>query len=457
MGLTSEISPRKVHIVGIGGAGMSAIAIVLTQQGVRVSGSDLKASVAFERLRAHGVELHLGHSESNVDDAELVAISSAIPKSNPEVRWAEQNGIPVVSRSELLPMMISEKVVLGVAGTHGKTTTTSMLALSLMHAGRRPSFIVGGELNEIGTNALWDDGEELVIEADESDGTFLHLGCFGVIVTNIESDHLDFYGSYDALRSSFRDFVLSAPGPKVICADSPDAESLLDISGTVSYGFSDQADYRISDVVPTRSNTLFKVSNKSFGKVEVALAVPGRHNVSNATAVIALSNELGADLEAVISALSLFTGVARRYQYRGTYHGATLVDDYAHLPGEIDVVLDTAASQGYQRVVAVFQPHRYSRTAALYGDFAKSFSKADVVVITDVYSAGEMPIPGITGELISSLVKTDFPDKEVHYLPQRHRVASFVQSLLRPGDICLTLGAGDLTLLYGEMPGEPDL
>ncbi len=452
--MSPEFSPRKVHIVGIGGAGMSAIAIVLTQQGIEVSGSDLKASVAFERLRAHGVELFIGHSESNVDGAELVAISSAIPKSNVEVRWAQENGVPVVTRSELLPMIISEKVVLGVAGTHGKTTTTSMLALSLMHAGRRPSFIVGGELNEVGTNALWDEGAELVIEADESDGTFLHLGCFGVIVTNIEPDHLDFYGSYDALRSSFEDYVASAPGPKIVCADSPDASFLLDLSGTTSYGFSERADYRIYDVVSTRVKTLFKVANKSFGEVEVTLAVPGKHNVSNATGVIALANELGVDLDDVVSALSLFTGVARRFQYRGTYHGATLVDDYAHLPGEIDVVLDTAASQGYKRVVAVFQPHRYSRTAALYSDFSKSFSNADVVIITDIYSAGELPIPGITGELISSLVQSEFPDKEVYYQPQRHRVASFVQALLKQGDICLTLGAGDLTLLYGEMSEE---
>jgi UDP-N-acetylmuramate--alanine ligase len=445
---------KRVHIVGIGGAGMSAIAMVLTQQGYAVSGSDLKASVAFERLRAHGVELFVGHSEENVRDAELVAISSAIPKSNPEVRWALERGVPVVTRSELLPMIISEKVVIGVAGTHGKTTTTSMLALSLMQDGRHPSFIVGGELNEIGTNALWDEGTELVIEADESDGTFLHLGCYGVIVTNIEPDHLDFYGSYEALRSAFARFVSAAPGPKVICADSADAAFLLDLDGTTSYGFSDTSDYKIYDLRPTKTRTRFKVANRSFGEVEVSLAVPGRHNVQNATGVIALANELGANASEVIAALARFTGVARRFQYRGTFNGATLVDDYAHLPGEIEVVLDTAASQGYQRVVAVFQPHRYSRTAALYREFAQSFSKADLVIVTDVYSAGELPVPGITGELISSLVESGFPAKEVHYLPQRHRVASFVQSKLQPGDICITLGAGDLTLLYGELVEE---
>ena len=452
--MTSDSAPKKVHIVGIGGAGMSAIAMVLTQQGYRVSGSDLKASVAFERLRAHGVELSLGHSEENVRDAELVAISSAIPKSNPEVRWALEHGVPILTRSDLLPRIISEKVVLGVAGTHGKSTTTSMLALALMQAGRHPSFIVGGELNEIGTNALWDDGAEIVIEADESDGTFLHLGCRGVIVTNVEPDHLDFYGSYDALKEAFREFVASAKGPRVICADSDDAAYLLELPGSTSFGFSEKADYRITEFSSSRERTLFKVSNRSVGEIGVELAVPGRHNVWNATAVIALAHELGASIDDVVVALGRFTGVARRYQYRGTYNGAMLIDDYAHLPGEIEVVLETAASQGYERVIAVFQPHRYSRTAALYREFARSFSKADVVIVTDVYSAGELPIPGITGELVSSLIKVDFPGKEVHYLPQRHRVAPLVQSVLRPGDVCLTLGAGDLTLLYGEMSNE---
>ncbi|NNN20021.1 MAG: UDP-N-acetylmuramate--L-alanine ligase [Acidimicrobiaceae bacterium] len=453
--MTVDFTPKRVHIVGIGGAGMSAIAIVLTQQGHRVSGSDLKASVAFERLRTHGVELFLGHAESNVHGAELVAISSAIARSNPEVLWAHEHQIPVVTRSELLPMIISGKTVIGVAGTHGKTTTTSMLALSLMTSGRRPSFIVGGELNEIGTNALWDEGSELVIEADESDGTFLHLGCYGVIVTNIEPDHLDYYGSYEALKNAFGDFVSQSAGPRIICADSPDANFLLDLPGVSSYGFSHKADYLIKDVISTRSKTTFRVVNEGLGDVNLELAVPGRHNVSNATAALALADQLGANAGSVVEALSQFTGVARRFQHRGTYNGATLIDDYAHLPGEIEAVLETAASQEFDRVVAIFQPHRYSRVASLYREFAESFSMADVVVITDVYSAGEMPIPGVTGELISALVEAYFPDKEVHYLPQRHKVASLVQSLLRPGDICLTLGAGDLTLLYGEIPEEP--
>ncbi len=453
--MTSGVLPRRVHIVGIGGAGMSAIAIVLSQQGHQVSGSDLKASVAFERLRAHDVKLFLGHSASNVDGADIVGISSAIPKSNPEVTWAREHGIPVLTRSQLLPLIISEKTVLGVSGTHGKTTTTSMLALALMNAGRRPSFIIGGELNEIGTNALWDQGPELVIEADESDGTFLHLGCRGVIVTNIEPDHLEYYGSYQALCDAFERFVIEAPGPKVVCADSKAANGLLGIAGVVSYGFSENSNYCISDLVATKEKTSFKVSNAYLGEVAVELAVPGRHNVSNATAVIALADQLGVDIGPVVAALSKFTGVARRFQYRGTYNGATLVDDYAHLPGEIEAVLETAASQGYQRVVAVFQPHRYSRTASLYSEFAASFSNADVIVITDVYSAGEMPIPGITGELISSLVDANFPNKDVYYLAQRHKVGSFIQSILQPGDVCLTLGAGDLTLLYGELSEEP--
>lgn len=445
--------PKRIHIVGIGGAGMSAIAIILTQQGHQVSGSDLKASVAFERLRAHGVELFIGHSPENLKSPDMLAISSAIPISNPEVVWAKEHNVPVVTRSDLLPMIISGKSVIGVAGTHGKTTTTSMLALSLMHAGRQPSFIVGGELNEIGTNALWDEGQELVIEADESDGTFLHLGCHAVVVTNIEPDHLDFYGSYQALKDAFAEFVTSAPGPRIVCRDSTDAAFLLEIPGVTSYGFSAGSDYRISELVSTKEKTSFKVEFRASESWSVELAVPGRHNVLNATSVIALANESGVDVDRVMAALSLFTGVARRFQYRGSYLGATLVDDYAHLPGEIQVVLETAASQGYRRVVAVFQPHRYTRTASLYQEFASSFSAADVIVITDVYSAGEMPIPGITGELISSLAEKNYPNKQVIYVPQRHKVASLVQSMLKEGDICITLGAGDLTLMFGEMSG----
>lgn len=449
--MTLESLPKRIHVVGIGGAGMSAIAVILRQQGHDVSGSDMKVSVAFDRLRAHGVELSIGHDAGNVQGAELVAISSAIPASNPEVLWAKEHGIGVVTRSELIPKIISDKVVIGVAGTHGKTTTTSMLSLSLMKAERKPSFIVGGELNEIGTNALWDTGPDLVIEADESDGTFLHLGCSNVIVTNVEPDHLDFYGSYDALKDAFRAFVGRADGVKVVCADSPDARYLLDLPSVVSYGFAPGSNYVISNMTSSIEMTAFDISYVSFGTISVDLAVPGRHNVSNAAAVIAMTNEMGVPTKDVLEALSQFTGVARRYQYRGFYKNAMLVDDYAHLPGEIEVVLDTAASQGHNRVVAVFQPHRYSRTAALYLEFAKSFAKADVVVVTDVYSAGELPMPGVTGELISARIKEEYPSKEVHYLAHRNELALFVKTLLGPGDICLTLGAGDLTTLFGEM------
>lgn len=444
-------SARKIHIVGIGGAGMSAIAIVLVQQGYQISGSDLKASVAFERLRAHGVQLFLGHESKNVEGADLVAISSAIPMSNPEVRWAIENGVDVVTRSDLLPSVISSKSVIGVAGTHGKTTTTSMLSLALMRAGLNPSFLIGGELNEIGTNALWDDGDQIVIEADESDGTFLHLGCKSVIVTNVEPDHLDYYGEYENLKSAFRQFVSSADGPKVVCMDSPDAAELTNVKGVVSYGFHPSASYTISDLEVSDSNTSFAVTNSQLGSVNVTLAVPGRHNVLNATAVIAMASELGVGMDSVLSALSLFAGVARRYQYRGKYNGATLVDDYAHLPGEIDVVLETARSQDFNRVVAVFQPHRYSRTASLYREFAAALTKADLVIVTDVYAAGEIPIPGVTGELISNAIRDSDADIEVYYAAHRKKLGDLLGSILQGGDICITLGAGDLTTLFGEI------
>ncbi len=444
--------PRRIHVVGIGGAGMSAIATVLAAMGHRVSGSDLKASAGLERLRALGVDVAVGHRAENVGAAEVVTVSTAVPPANPEVVAAREREIPVLRRSEVLAAITSTRRTVAVAGTHGKTTTSSMLALLLVDAGLRPSFIVGGELNEIGTGAVWDDGEWLVVEADESDGTFLRLRPEAVVVTSIEADHLEHYGSLDALVSAFERFLADPTGPKVVCADDPTARSLLErCPEATTYGTSEEARYRMVDVVSGRSSVSFRLEHGGALLGEVALPVAGWHNARNACAALVTGLSIGVPFATAARALARYGGVARRYQFRGERDGVTLVDDYAHLPGEVRAALATARGGGWRRVVCVFQPHRFSRTAALWRDFADAFVDADLVVVTDVYGAGEVPRPGVSGKLIVDAVLDAHPETAVAYLPNRKDWDPYLERVLRPGDLCITLGAGDVTLLPDEL------
>ena len=444
--------PQRIHIVGIGGAGMSAIATVLAQLGHRVSGSDLKESRTVARLRVAGVDAVTGHAAAHVtDDVDAVVVSTAIPPSNPEVQAAQARGIPVLRRAEALRAIVATRRTVAVAGSHGKTTTASMLALVLRAAGWRPSFIIGGEVNEVGTNATLDAGEWMVVEADESDGTFLELGPEAVIVTNVEPDHLDHYGDFPGLMDAFHDFLSAVPGVRVACADDPVARRLAAADrGILTYGWADDADYRIADYEGGRTGSRLELAHRGTSLGTIELPVPGWHNALNAAGATALALELGVAFAPVAEALRGFGGVARRFQFRGQLDGATLVDDYAHIPGEIAAMIRAAREGGWRRVVAIFQPHRYTRTARMWREFGDAFTGADAVVLTDVYSAGEAPQPGVSGRLILRAVLDRHPSLPVTYLPRRADLVEHVPRLIRPGDVVLTLGAGDLTTLPDE-------
>lgn len=444
--------PRAIHIVGVGGAGMSAIAGVLAAMGHRVSGSDLKDGPALERLRAAGVHTAVGHDAANLPAGlDAVAISTAVPDHNPEVVAARAEGIPVLRRADILASIAATRSTLAVAGTHGKTTTSSMLALVLIEAGLRPSFIIGGDVNEIGTGAAWDTGEWFVIEADESDGTFLELPRAGCIVTNAEPDHLEHYGGWGPLRAAFATFLRETDGPRVVCADDVEAASLAAEVGAITYGTAAGARYRLVGLTSGREGTRFTLERDGVALGVVELPVPGVHNARNAAAATALAMELGARFEACVRALGRYAGVARRFEHRGQSAGVTFVDDYAHLPTEVAAALAAARDGGWSRVVAVFQPHRYSRTASLWQDFADAFVDADLVVVTDVYAAGEVPRPGVSGKLVVDAVLERHPWASVAYLPHRADLVTYLTRTLRPGDLCLTLGAGDLTTLPDEV------
>lgn len=442
----------RVHIVGIGGAGMSAIAMVLAEQGVRVSGSDLKASASFEKLKAYGVELFIGHDASNIGSCDAVVISSAIPSTNPEVVAANANGIALMDRSDFFPHLLRNKKPIGIAGTHGKTTTTSMLALTLIGADLNPSYIIGGELNETGTSGAHGSGDYFVIEADESDKSFLSLGAYGALVTNIEKDHIESYGNYASLKRAFYEFVSSCEGPKVVGTYLGDMDELRKIEGVVTFGEACENDFKMTDLRIREMSCEFVIEGPNKTSASVKLLVPGRHNAMNATGAIAMAFCLGVPMEQSCDALSRFTGVSRRFQIRGDVNGSLLIDDYAHLPSELSVTLDASRAQWpNRRLIAVFQPHRYTRTQLLYKEFANALTLADLVVLTDIYPAGETALPGVSAELIATELNSKYQDTEVLYHPRRNDLGEFVLSVISPGDIVITLGAGDITALSNEI------
>ncbi|MDA3039424.1 MAG: UDP-N-acetylmuramate--L-alanine ligase [Actinomycetota bacterium] len=439
--------PRRIHLIGVGGSGMSAIAEILAGTGHRVSGSDLAVTIPLQRLVERGLVMHVGHDARQIVDAEIVAVSTAIPPTNPEVVAAVEAGIPVLRRAELLTVITAQWRTVAVAGTHGKTTTSAMLTACLIGAGLDPAFIVGGDLTDLGRGAAVGTGEVLVVEADESDGTFVELAAAAVLVTNVEPDHLEHYGGFPALEQAFVRFVEQCTGPSVICLDDPGAARLAARVGghpVVTYGAVPDADYRIVDPMPTPVGIAFtvQVGEDSYS---IRLRQPGMHNARNATAAFAMAIALGAEAEAVAEALSRFGGVGRRFEDRGSVGGIRLVDDYAHLPTEVASALDAARSLGPDRVFAVFQPHRYSRTEQLWSTFGDAFVDADVLVVTGLYSAGERPREGIGGHLIAEEVSRQHPDADVRYVESLDDVVEMLVSELRPGDLCITLGAGDLT------------
>jgi UDP-N-acetylmuramate--alanine ligase len=448
--------PMHVHIVGIGGAGMSAIAIVLHAMGHTVSGSDLKASAVTDRLRRAGMEVTVGHAAVNVGSADVVTVSSAVDDANPEVVEARRRGIAVLPRAQTLAAIASLKRCIAVAGTHGKTTTASMLALLLVEGGLKPSFLIGGDVNEIGTNAVWDEGEWMVVEADESDGTFLSLVPDIAIVTNVEADHLDHYGSFDAVRAAFEQFVGSARQRRVVGGDDPEAAAIGRASGADVVGTAPDATYRMVDLELARSSVSFRLVDPAGGELgRLSIPVPGLHNAKNAAVAAVAALAAGVPLDTSARALARFAGVARRFEFRGAVNDVTFVDDYAHLPSEVRATLAAARNGGWRRVVAVFQPHRYSRTAELWHEFGQAFADADVAVITDVYGAGEAPVPGVSGRLVADAIREAYPGMPVYDVAGRVELREFLGALLRPGDLCCTLGAGDLTSLPDELMFDP--
>ncbi len=443
--------PMAIHVIGVGGAGMRAIATVLAAMGHTVSGSDLKAAPGFERLRAEGIAVVVGHDAANIGEASLVTRSTAVPDSNPEVVAALEQGVPVVSRAQMLAAITRIRRTVAVAGTHGKTTTSSMLAVILRVAELSPSFIIGGELNETGSGAVWADGDGwFVVEADESDGTFLELDRAAAIVTSVEPDHLSYYGTEAHLEEAFASFVDGVAGPTVLCLDDPGAAALATADGVISYGVDAGADWVISEPHSERASASFRLAGpEDLGTFK--LAAPGLHNIRNAAAAVVMALQLGAPADAARAALARYGGVARRFHFRGEHGGVTYVDDYAHLPGEVEAALEAAGAGGWDRVVCVFQPHRYTRTAALATSFGDRFGGADLVVVTDVYGAGEVPMPGVSGKLVADAILDARPGTALAYLPHRDDLHRYLLDRLRPGDLCLTLGAGDLTTLPDEL------
>ncbi|MCY1080895.1 UDP-N-acetylmuramate--L-alanine ligase [Archangium lansingense] len=443
-----------VHFVGIGGIGMSGIAEVLLNQGYKVSGSDLKASDITRRLQSMGATIFEGHRAENLVHSDVVVISSAVRKDNPEVVTARQRKIPVIPRAEMLAELMRLKYAVAVAGSHGKTTTTSMVATVLSAAGLDPTAVVGGKVNVLDSNAKLGKSELMVVEADESDGSFLHLHPSITVVTNIDPEHMDHYGTLDNLKDAFTAFCNRVPfyGLNVLCLDNPNVQSLLPRleKRFVTYGSSHMADYRLEGIRLEGFTTRFEAFRRDEPLGEFRVRMVGAHNALNALAVIAVAEEMDIPLDVVRTALSEFGGVQRRFTVRGEVAGVTVVDDYGHHPTEVQATLAGARRAFGRRIVVAFQPHRYTRTHDLMKEFATSFNDADVVFVSSVYAAGEERIPGATGDALVEAVRSH-GHRDVTFVEKRTDLAKTLLPRLREGDIVLTLGAGDITQVGPEL------
>jgi len=442
--------PRRLHVTNVGGAGMSAVATLLAESGHDVSGHDPAAATPFlDLLAGLGVTVTTGPDRPPLDPAvEVVITSTATPADDPDVVAARERGTTVAHRAAALAALCATRDTVAVAGTHGKTTTSALLTTVLAGTGRDPGWVVGARIAHLGRGAAWGGAGPLVVEADESDATFLALGAGTAVVTNVEPDHLENWGGEAALRDGFRRFVAAVPGATVLCADDAGSVRLIEAAGTpLSYGLAAGADYRVVDPAPAGSGVRFVVEHAGERVEVVVPAAPGVHNARNATAALAAAHTLGVPLADGAAALAGFTGVARRFELRGEAAGVTVVDSYDHLPTEVAAALAAAAWGPWARVVAVFQPHRYSRTESLWREFADAFVDADLLAVTGVYAAGEARRPGVTGKLIVNAVLDAHPWAQVAWLPSLDDVQLWLDAVLRPGDLCLTLGAGDLTTL----------
>lgn len=443
------------HFVGIGGAGMSGIARVMAERGERVRGSDLRQSRYTEALVPLGVDICIGHDATNVRDTDVVVVSSAIRAENPELAEARKRGLEIWPRARMLAALAGDRTTIAVAGTHGKTSTSAMVSTMLAGMNLDPTFVVGGEVSEYATNARNGTGPHYVVEADESDGSFMYMDPGVAIVTNVEADHLDHYGSLDAVERTFVEFMCRVPasGSLVLCADD---QRLLELAHgcpahKVTYGFDEDADVKCRITGRLGLGHRFEVILPDGSVCESSIQVPGRHMVQNATAAIATAWALDLDLTAAATAVAGFGGVKRRFDPVGESRGISVVDDYAHHPTEVRATLAAARECDYGRVWVIFQPHRYSRTEALARDFGAAFSDADRIVLMDVYSAGETPIPGVSGKTVLDELLESAPRAQAAYLPHRTDVAPYLASRLRSGDLVLTMGAGDVTTMGPEL------
>ncbi len=438
---------KHIHFVGIGGIGMSGIAEVLLNLGYRVSGSDMKESDTTERLRKLGGEIFIGHRSENVVSPHVGVISSAVKNDNVEVVAAREKQIPVIPRAEMLAELMRLKYGVAIAGAHGKTTTTSMVSTVLAAGGIDPAVVIGGKLNSLGTNAKLGQGEFLVAEADESDGSFLKLSPTIAVVTTIDAEHLDYYKDIDEIKEAFLAFINKVPfyGVSVLCLDQQHIQELIPSvqKRYQTYGMSTQADYQARDVSLRPLGSTFRVIHHMTDLGSFELSVPGVHNICNSLAAIAVARELEIDIETIRKALRDFSGVQRRFQIKGEAQGIIVVDDYGHHPTEIKATLAAAASGMERRVVVVFQPHRYTRTQHLLDDFFTAFNEADTLIVMDIYAAGEKPVPGVSGQLLFEGIKKH-GHKDVTYIPDKGKVADHMISILKKGDLMITLGAGDV-------------
>jgi UDP-N-acetylmuramate--alanine ligase len=448
---------QHVHFVGIGGIGMSGIAEVLVNLGFRVSGSDLKASSVTDRLQAMGIEIFEGHAAENVGQPHVVVRSTAVRNDNPEILEANRRSIPVIPRAEMLAELMRLKPhTVAVAGSHGKTTTTSMVATVLGHAGLDPTMVVGGVVGAFGSNAHLGTSDLMVVEADESDRSFLMLTPTIAVVTNIDREHMDYYHDMDDVRACFAKFVNSVPfyGSSVLCLDDPNVQAIIPLleRRRMTYGFSAQADVSAHGIrYNSEFGSTFSVWRSADVVGEVTLRVPGMHNVYNSLAAIAVGFELEVSFEQIADGLNSFTGAGRRFQAKGEVNNVLVVDDYGHHPTEVRATLAAAKlGSGGRRIVVLFQPHRYTRTHDLMQEFARSFNNADVLFVSDIYAASEDPIEGVTSEALTNEIKR-FGHKEVSYIGGLDNAATMLRDYVQPGDLVVTLGAGTVNRVSDQL------
>lgn len=445
---------RRIHMVGIGGTGMCGIAEVLLNLGYEVSGSDVQDSDVLRRLRDLGAEVAVGHAAENIRNTDVVVISSAVRETNVEVLEARTRLIPVIPRAEMLAELMRMKYGIAVAGSHGKTSTTSMTAVVLDAAGYDPTVIVGGRLNTLGANARLGTGDFIVAEADESDRSFLFLSPFIAVLTNIDNEHLDHYTSIEEIKSTFVNFANKVPFycPVVLCLDDPNLQGIIPVIDrkVITYGFSAQSDISVRDCRYKDFSSAGRLFHQGRELGELVLQVPGKHNILNAMAAVAVGLDLDIPVETILAALRGYTGTGRRFELRAEVGGVMIIEDYAHHPTEIQATLDAARGGWTRRVMAVFQPHRYSRLSHLMKEFATSFNQADILIVTEVYPAGEDPLLGVTGKALFDEIR-HFGHKNIYFEPEMKAIPTLAASLAGTDDMIVVLGAGPINRIIPDL------